>query len=216
MRRDASREKGMSREKGVDRREFIKASIAGLGMLAGTLTLGCAPAQSAGTGAAGSSSSTSSVASGDASSFSSGVASDTVSGSSSDTGPDAASGPSSSADSISAITMQVNGTSLQVTLADTQAASALVELLRDGPVSVPVQPYGGFEEVGPLPQALPADDLRVATAPGDVMLYQGSNITIFFGSNTWEYTRLGRIQDVTAEDLRGAFGEGDATIELSL
>ena len=112
--------------------------------------------------------------------------------------------------------MQVNGTSLQVTLADTQAASALVELLRDGPVSVPVQPYGGFEEVGPLPQALPADDLRVATAPGDVMLYQGSNITIFFGSNTWEYTRLGRIQDVTAEDLRGAFGEGDATIELSL
>ena len=101
-------------------------------------------------------------------------------------------------------------------LADTEAASALVELLHEGPVSIPVHAYGGFEEVGPLPQALPASDEQITTAPGDVMLYQGSQITIFHGSNTWAYTPLGRIQDAAPETLREAFGEGDAVIELSL
>ena len=114
------------------------------------------------------------------------------------------------------ITLQVNDASFQMGLADTEAALALVELLREAPVSVPVHAYGGFEEVGPLPQALPASDEQITTAPGDVMLYQGSQITIFHGSNTWAYTPLGHIQDATSETLREAFGEGDTVIELSL
>ena len=114
------------------------------------------------------------------------------------------------------ITLQVNDASFQVELADTEAASALVELLHEGPVSIPVHAYGGFEVVGPLPQALPASDEQITTAPGDVMLYQGSQITVFHGSNTWAYTPLGCIQDAAPETLREAFGEGDAVIELSL
>ena len=121
-------------------------------------------------------------------------------------------GPSS----VSAITLQANGTSMKMSLADTEAAAALVELLRSGPVSASLHSYGGFEKVGELPQALPTSDEQITTVPGDVMLYQGNQITIFYGSNTWAYTPLGHIDGATAESLLAAFGEGDVTIELSL
>ena len=112
--------------------------------------------------------------------------------------------------------MQANGTTLQVTLADTEAASALVGLLRDGPISVDLHPYGGFEKVGSLPEPLPTSDRQITTAPGDVMLYQGNQITVFHGVNAWAYTPLGHIEDATPESLLDALGEGDVTIELSL
>jgi len=103
-----------------------------------------------------------------------------------------------------------------MTLADTEAASALGELLREGPVSVPLHSYGGFEKVGPLPQALPTSDEQITTAPGDVMLYQGNQITIFYDSNSWAYTPLGHIDGATAESLLDVFGEDGVTVELSL
>ena len=118
--------------------------------------------------------------------------------------------------SVSAITLQADGVSLQMTLADTEAATALAELLREGPVSVDLHPYGGFEKVGSLPQALPPSDEQIETVPGDVMLYQGDQITIFYGSNTWAYTPLGHIEGATPDSLLGAFGDGDITIGLSL
>ena len=70
--------------------------------------------------------------------------------------------------------------------------------------------------MGPLPQALPENDEQITTAPGDVMLYQGDQITVFYGSNTWDYTPLGRIENATVDDLLAAFGDGDVTVELSL
>ena len=117
---------------------------------------------------------------------------------------------------VSVIAMQANGTTLQVTLADTEAASALVELLREGPVSVDLHPYGGFEHVGSLPEPLPTSDRQVTTSPGDVMLYQGNQISVFHGVNAWAYTPLGHIEGATAESLLDVLGEGDVTIELSL
>jgi len=122
----------------------------------------------------------------------------------------------SETDPVSSITLQANGTALSMTLADSQAASALVELLRDGPISVSLHSYGGFEKVGTLPQALPASDEQITTAPGDVMLYQGNQITIFYGSNTWAYTPLGYIEGATKESLLEAFGDEDVAVELSL
>lgn len=117
---------------------------------------------------------------------------------------------------VSAIAMQANGTTLQVTLADTEAASALVGLLRNGPISVDLHPYGGFEKVGSLPEPLPTNDRQITTAPGDVMLYQGNQITVFHGVNAWAYTPLGHIEGATPESLLDVLGEGDVTIELSL
>ena len=128
--------------------------------------------------------------------------------------PEAASGAADA--SVSAITLQANGVSLQMTLADTEAATALAELLREGPILVDLHPYGGFEKVGSLPQALPTSDEEIETVPGDVMLYQGDQITVFYDSNTWAYTPLGHIEGATPDSLLDAFGDGDVTVELSL
>lgn len=105
---------------------------------------------------------------------------------------------------------------LAVTPADTDAARVLAERLQAGPVTVNLHEYGGFEKVGPLPWALPTNDEQIATQPGDVMLYQGSQITIFMGSNSWAYTSLGHIEGATSESLIEALGDGDVEVTLSL
>lgn len=103
-----------------------------------------------------------------------------------------------------------------MTPADTDAARELVGKLQDGPVTVSLHAYGGFEHVGPLPWSLPHNDEQVTTIPGDVMLYQGDQITIFHGSNSWAYTPLGHIEGATADSLLAAFGDGDADVTLSI
>ena len=103
-----------------------------------------------------------------------------------------------------------------VALADTEAAQALVEQLRIEPVTVSLHAYGGFEQVGSLPWRLPTSDEQITTSPGDVMLYQGDQITIFTGSNSWAYTPLGSIQDAASETLFEVFGGDAAEITLSL
>ena len=74
--------------------------------------------------------------------------------------------------------------------------------------------YGGFEQVGSLGQALPRDDVQTTTAAGDIVLYSGSQIVVFYGSNSWAYTRLGHITDKTPEELTALLGSGDVTITI--
>ena len=118
--------------------------------------------------------------------------------------------------SVSSIVLKANGTTLEMTLADTEAASALVSALQQGPLTVELHSYGGFEKDGPLPLSLPTNDRQTTTEPGDVMLYQGNQITVFYGSNTWAYTPLGHIEGATAESLLSTFGDGDVSVELHL
>lgn len=110
----------------------------------------------------------------------------------------------------------VNGAQLTVEPADTEAARALMERLQAGPVTVSLHAYGGFEQVGPLPWSLPASDEQIAASPGDIMLYQGDQITIFTGSNSWAYTPLGSIEDATPEMLSEVFAGDAVEITLSL
>ena len=126
-------------------------------------------------------------------------------------------GENSNAASESArVLIDVNGTQLTMLPSKTEAAHALVEQLRGGPVKVSLHAYGGFEQVGSLPWSLPASDEQVTTSPGDVMLYQGNQITIFTGSNSWAYTSLGHIEGATAETLQEVFGGGAVDVTLSL
>ena len=114
------------------------------------------------------------------------------------------------------ITVTVGDTTLAMAPADTEAAQALIAHLQEGPVTLELAEYGGFEKVGPLPWSLPRTDSQITTQPGDVVLYQGDQISMFYNSNSWSYTRLGRIEGATEEDLRAAFGSGDITVTLSL
>ena len=112
------------------------------------------------------------------------------------------------------IILEIGGTELTVTLADTQAAAELAEKLRDGSVTVMLKEYGGFEKVGDLPWTLTRSDVSTETVPGDLMLYQGSQITLFYNSNSWSYTALGRVTGMTQEALTALLGSGDVSAVL--
>ena len=127
--------------------------------------------------------------------------------------PGAVSG-SSSTEARALFLIDVGGAQLTVKPADTEAARALMDHLQAGPVKVSLHAYGGFEQVGSLPWDLPANDEQITTVPGDVMLYQGNQVTIFIGSNSWAYTPLGSIEGATPDMLFNAFG-GDA-VEVTL
>lgn len=110
----------------------------------------------------------------------------------------------------------VNDHTLTVKMADNSSARALLALLENGDITVNAQDYGSFEKVGPLGTELPINDEQITTQPGDLILYQGDQITLYYDTNSWSFTRLGRVQDVTADELRGILGEGDVTMVLSL
>ena len=103
---------------------------------------------------------------------------------------------------------------LLATFEDNPSAEAFQELLSQGPVTVEMSDYGGFEKVGPLGTTLTRSDRQITTQPGDVILYQGNQITIYYGTNSWSFTRLARINDPT--DLREKLGDGTVSITFSL
>lgn len=108
----------------------------------------------------------------------------------------------------------VNGHDLQFELATNSSARALAELLDEGPIQIAMEDYGGFEKVGSLPQRLPTNDEQITTRPGDVILYQGDKLSIYYGTNSWNFTRLGRVKGVDGTQLRQVLGEGDVTVAL--
>lgn len=110
--------------------------------------------------------------------------------------------------------LTVEGVTFPATFADNQGAEALADLLTDGPLTLSLEDYGGFEKVGSLGQSLPTSNTHITTQSGDIMLYQGSQIVLFYGSNSWSYTRLGQVTDLTG--WQEALGHGDVTVIFSL
>ena len=76
--------------------------------------------------------------------------------------------------------------------------------------------YGNFEKVGPLGQSLPTNNQQITTGAGDIILYQGNQITIYYDRNSWNFTRLGKINGVTSRQLRDILGSGDVSVPFSL
>jgi hypothetical protein len=112
----------------------------------------------------------------------------------------------------------IDGQAQTVTLVDNQATKTLVEKLQQAPVTVTLNSSGGFEIWGALGFSLPTSNEQINAQPGDVILYNGSNICIFYGTNSWSYTRLGKIDGLSESELRTFLktGEGNITVTLSL
>ena len=110
--------------------------------------------------------------------------------------------------------LRINDTETEVLWEDNESVAALRELAETGPLTVQMSPYGGFEQVGPLGQSLPRQDTQTVTEPGDIVLYSGNQIVVFYGSNSWAYTRLGHITDKSAQELAELLGSGDVTITI--
>lgn len=125
-----------------------------------------------------------------------------------------ATGPMEGEDGM--LNIAVNKTVLTAALADNSSARALAELLADGPLSVEMRDYNRMEKVGPLGADLPANDEWIDAQAGDLILYQGNQLVIYYGANSWSLTRLGRIEGVGAGELRDILGGGDVRVTLSM
>ena len=104
---------------------------------------------------------------------------------------------------------------LSATLADNPSAKAFADLLAQGPVTVEMADYGGFEKVGPLPTALVQNNEAITTQPGDLILYQGQQVVIYYGENSYSLTRLGRIDGISQQDLMALLGPADVRVTFS-
>jgi hypothetical protein len=96
------------------------------------------------------------------------------------------------------------------------SAAAFVEQLAKSDVTVEMHDYGSFEKVSPLGMDLPTNDERITTEPGDLILYQGNQITIYYDTNTWSFTRLGKVQGLSQTKLKAMLGDTDVTVTFSL
>lgn len=114
------------------------------------------------------------------------------------------------------ILMKIGDEAVAVEWEDNESVSALTELLREQSLSIQMSMYGDFEQVGSFGKSLPREDEQTTTQAGDIVLYSGSQIVVFYGSNSWAYTRLGRITDKSTEELAELLGSGDVTITLEL
>ena len=110
--------------------------------------------------------------------------------------------------------LEVNDQILEVELEENEAAEALAKLAGEDGLKLDLTEYGGFEKVGQLPQSLPASDQQIDTSPGDIVLYQGDQISLFYGENSWSYTRLGHMKGVSAGQLQDLLGDGDISVTL--
>lgn len=108
--------------------------------------------------------------------------------------------------------LMINDVSVAVEWENNQSVNALREIL---PLTVNMHRYGGFEQVGEPGRSLPRSDTSITTNAGDIVLYSGNQLVIFYGSNTWAYTRLGKITDRTASQLRDMLSNSDAVLTLS-
>lgn len=109
------------------------------------------------------------------------------------------------------LSITINGTTLTAELADNSSARALRELLASGPRTIQMHDYGNMEKAGPLGQSLPTNNEQIDTEAGDIILYQGNQIVIYYDHNSWNFTRLGKVNDMTADELREVLGDGSET-----
>ena len=114
------------------------------------------------------------------------------------------------------VKVKINDNVFDVKLENNSATQELIKKLEKGNVTVNAKEFGGFEKVGDLGFSLPTNDENMKTGPGDIVLYQGNQISLFYGSHSWSYTKLGKLDNVDSNKLKEVIGSSDFTLEFSL
>ena len=109
------------------------------------------------------------------------------------------------------VEITVNGKIFSATLNDNETARAFSEML---PLTLEMKDYSGFEKVGSIDKSLPSSNIQITTQSGDIVLYNGNQIVVFYGSNTWNYTRIGKIDDLTG--WKEMLGGGDVSVTFQI
>ncbi len=112
--------------------------------------------------------------------------------------------------------LKIGDKTLTVSLAKNSSVDALVDVLNNQAISIDMKDYGNMEKVGPLGHNLPQNDEQITAQPGDIILYQGNALVIYYAPNTWSFTRLGKIDNITTQELKSILGQGDVSVTLSL
>ena len=123
--------------------------------------------------------------------------------------------PSSPEESEADMRLRINDVEVCVDWEENDSVAALRDLVIAQPLSIQMSSYGGFEQVGALGTSLPRNDVQITTQAGDIVLYSGNNIVIFYGSNSWAYTRLGHIE-LSSSEMPELLSHGDVTVKLSV
>lgn len=114
------------------------------------------------------------------------------------------------------LTLFINGMPFHVTWEDNESVSALLQLVEHEPLTINMENYGGFEQVGALPQNIESSDTQIITEPGDIVLYSGNSIVIFYDSNIWSYTKLGHIEELSKDELENILTNEQVAVTLSV
>ena len=114
------------------------------------------------------------------------------------------------------LTLSVDGTPLRVKWENNSSVSALKELAADGNLTIKAHQYGGFEQVGSLPQRIESNDVHMTAEPGDIMLYSSNSVVVYYGTNTWSYTKLGYIENLSEAELQELLSGETVTLTFSL
>lgn len=112
--------------------------------------------------------------------------------------------------------IRIDGQEVSVAWEDNESVAALRELASKAPITIQMSMYGGFEQVGSIGVSLPRNDVQTTTKAGDIVLYSGNQIVMFYGSNSWAYTRLGHITSQNAEGMAALLGNGNVTVTISM
>ena len=115
-----------------------------------------------------------------------------------------------------AMKMIIGSTPVSVEWEDNESVNYLKELCRDQPVIISMSMYGSFEQVGSIGTDIPRNDVQTTTSSGDIVLYSGNQLVVFYGSNSWAYTMLGHITDKTPQEMTELLSGGNVTITLSI
>ena len=112
--------------------------------------------------------------------------------------------------------LKINNEEVLVEWEDNESVDALKKICSEEALTIQLSMYGGNEQVGSIGQSLPRNDINITTDAGDIVLYSGNQIVLFYGSNSWAYTRLGHIVDKSASDMTKLLGNGDVTITIQM
>ena len=111
--------------------------------------------------------------------------------------------------------LAIGDTEVSVSWEQNVAVADLEEVVNEEPIVIEMSMYGGFEQVGSIGRNLTRNDKQTTTAPGDLVLYNGNQLVVFYGSNSWSYTRLGKIQNLSEAELEELLSNGDVTITIT-
>ena len=112
--------------------------------------------------------------------------------------------------------LKISDTIVEVAWEENESVEALRKLCSSEPLTIQMSMYGGFEQVGSIGTSLPRNDVQTTTSAGDIVLYSGNQMVVFYGSNSWAYTRLGHITDQDTAGMTQLLGNGDVVITVSL